>query len=90
MSKQTRIVKVPKPSPQSFNMHRSLEKNALLMTQVTHFKEVEKDLPPDKHTGIALHEIRTEAQAAEYIKRMTSRLHAQAPKRPLAPKKEDA
>ncbi len=84
MSKQTRIVKVPKPSAKSFNMHRPLEKNALLMTQVKHFKEVEKDLPPEKHTGIALHEIRTEAQAAEYIKRMTTRLHA------LTPKKEGA
>ena len=81
MEKPTRIVKVPKPSSQSFNMHRPLAKNALLVNQVAHFKELEKELAPEHHTGIHVDDIKTEAQAAEYIRKMTVKLHRPAPRK---------
>jgi hypothetical protein len=33
------------------------------------------DLPPEQRTGIDIRTIRTEGQAAEYIKQVTTRLH---------------
>jgi hypothetical protein len=47
----------------------------LLQSQVKHFRDLEKDLPLDQQTGIAIDSIITEAQAAEYIRRMTNRFH---------------
>jgi hypothetical protein len=47
----------------------------LLQNHVKHFREPEKDLPPDQQTGIPLDSITTEGQAAEYIRRMTMKLH---------------
>lgn len=70
------VIRVPKPNrKQSYQPHRLLGKNVLLQNQVKHFKELEKDLPAQHQTGIRHEEIRTEAEAAQYIRRMTEKLH---------------
>ena len=45
--------------------------NALLLAQVQHLREAEKGLPPDYHSGIFSHAIRTEGEVAEYVKSVT-------------------
>ena len=62
MSRSKRVVSVPHPAPGSFNQDRPLLQNTLLLNQVKHFQEIERSLM-------------TEGQAAEYIHRMTARLH---------------
>ncbi len=69
------VVHVPKPSPSAFDKNRPLERNLLLKKQVEHFREVEKRLEPEHHTGIDHAAIRTEGQAADYIRKMTAHLH---------------
>jgi hypothetical protein len=72
---QPPVIRVPKPSRSSYQPNRPLSKNSLLQNHVKHFRELEKDLPPDQQTGIPLDSITTEGQAAEYIRRMTMKLH---------------
>ena len=69
------VIRVPKPARSSYQPHRLLGKNKLLQNQVKHFHELEKRLPPEQQTGIALESIQTEGHAAEYIRRMTEKLH---------------
>ena len=47
------VIRVPKPSRSSYQPHRLLSKNTLLLNQVKHFKALEKDFPPEHQTGIA-------------------------------------
>ena len=47
----------------------------LLQSQVKHFHEMEKQLPAEHQTGMPLASIKTEAHAADYIRRMTAKLH---------------
>jgi len=69
------IVRVPRTSRSSYQPDRPLEKNVLLQSQIRHFREIEKDFPPEEQTGITLDSIRTEGQAAEYIGRVTRKIH---------------
>jgi len=76
MAEQPPIIRVPRPNrSKSYQPHRPLAKNVLLQNQVKHFKELEKHLPPEHHAGMPHEEILTEAKAAEYIKRMTRKIH---------------
>lgn len=68
-------VRVPKPSPDSFNKNRPVSKNALLENQVKHFHELETRLLEQLQNGIRFEDVRTEGDAAEYIRRMTAILH---------------
>jgi hypothetical protein len=72
---QPLVIHVPKPARSSYQPHRPLSKNTLLQSQIKHFRELEKDLPPEHQTGIPFDSIDTEGRAAEYIRRMTERLH---------------
>jgi hypothetical protein len=49
--------------------------NALLLAQVQHLREAEKSLPPDYHSGIFSHAIRTEGEVAQYVKAVTEAIH---------------
>ncbi len=49
--------------------------NALLLAQVQHLREAEKNLPPDYHSGIFSHAIRTEGEVARYVKSVTEAIH---------------
>jgi hypothetical protein len=68
-------IRVPKPSASSFNKDRPVSKNALLENQVKHFHELEMNLLEKLQTGIRYEDVRTEGDAAEYIRRMTAILH---------------
>jgi hypothetical protein len=68
-------VRVPKPSSKSFDKNRPIAKNALLENQVKHFHELEISLLKQLQTGIRFEEVRTEGDAAEYIRRITAILH---------------
>jgi hypothetical protein len=74
----TNRVLVPKPARTSFNKERPLVRNTLLKNQVDHFRELEKRLLAELATGIQYDAVKTEGQAAEYIKKMTTILHPQA------------
>ncbi len=69
------VIKVPKPSRAAYNPNRPLGKNALIKAQVEHFKEAESQFPEHLKTGIAEAEIRTEGEAADYIRRVTRAIH---------------
>jgi hypothetical protein len=69
------VIVVPKPAPGSYDPNRPLSKNTLLLHQVRHFQEVEQRLPEEEQTGHAPESITTEGQAAEYLRKMTAKLH---------------
>jgi hypothetical protein len=73
-------IRVPKAPRSAYNPNRPLEKNTLLLNQVRHFREVEKTLPPEQQSGIDFDSIKTEAQAAQYIHKLTSVLHPKVKK----------
>jgi hypothetical protein len=75
MAKDSQVIRVPKPARSSYQPHRPLARNLLLQNHVKQFHEMERQLPPEQQTGIAVHAIETEGQAAEYIRRMTEKLH---------------
>ena len=68
-------IHVPKPAQKSFNKERRLDGNALLKNQVDHFHSMEKKLLADLETGIQYQDVKTEGQAAAYIRKMTEILH---------------
>ena len=78
MDEPSNIIRVPKPSPASFNPDRPLDplnKHSLLASQVRHCREIEEKLPPQKGAAKKFQTIQTEGQAAEYIRHVTLRLH---------------
>ncbi|MGO9241406.1 MAG: alkaline phosphatase family protein [Bryobacteraceae bacterium] len=71
-----RTVAVPRPSPTAMNRDRPL--STLLQDQIQHLHKAELTLPPNQQTGVDVHSIATESQAADYFQKVTSRLHVQA------------
>ncbi len=71
----SKIVPVPKPSRGAYNPDRSLHENALVRAQVRHFAEADKQLPAELQTGIDASSIKTEGEASEYIRRVTTAIH---------------
>lgn len=70
------VIKVPKPPRSAINKDRLI--SSLLKSQIAHLQEVEKQLPPEQRTGVDINSIKTEGQAAEYIREITAVLHPQA------------
>jgi hypothetical protein len=68
-------IRVPKTPRDSYRPHTPLHKNTLLQAQVRAFRQAEKDLPPEHRTNIPMESIRTEADAANYIGRVTRKIH---------------
>jgi len=75
------VVYVPKPSPASFDKNRPLARNLLLQAHVQHIHEAESHLPPERQSGIDPGSIRTEGEAADYIRRVTYALHPEGARR---------
>jgi|SRR4051794_11494660 hypothetical protein len=76
------LIPVPKPSKRAINPDRAA--NALLLAQVSHLQHAERRLPLRYRSEIYTHAIRTEGEAAEYIRAVTEaihRAHADAEKR---------
>ena len=71
------LVEVPQPAPGSYNPNRPLSKNTLLLHQVRHFQLLEQTLPKNRRSGHDHQTIVTEGDAAEYLRKMTARLHPQ-------------
>src|SRR3981189_2514407 len=67
------IIKVPKPPRSAFDKNRPV--SALLKNQIVHLQEAEFRLPARQQTNIYINKIKTEGEAAEYIRQVTARLH---------------
>ncbi len=78
------VISIPKPARRSYDPARSLDKNLLIKAQVQHFHEVDRHLPDELQTGIDPDSVRTEGEAAEYIRTVTERLHGLGERREKA------
>jgi hypothetical protein len=70
-----KVVPVPKPRRAAYNPDRPLGANALVKAQVNHFEEANKHLPAELQTGIDAASIRTESEASDYIRKVTTAIH---------------
>jgi hypothetical protein len=77
MATTSNVIRVPKPSGKSFNPHRLVKGNALLLNQLKHLHGRESEIPPGQRTAIDFDKM-TEGQAADYIRKMMTVLHPQA------------
>lgn len=66
-------IHVPRPSTQVMNPDRPI--NALLLAQVEHLQHAERRLPLRYRSEIYTHAIRTEREAARYIRQVTEAIH---------------
>lgn len=76
------LIPVPKPSKKAMKPDRAA--NALLLAQVSHLQHAERRLPLSYRSKIYTHAIKSEREAAEYIREVTEaihRAHADAEKR---------
>lgn len=93
------VIPVPRPSPKAMDPDRVA--NALLLAQVEHLQHAERRLPLRYRSTIYTHAIRTEGEAARYIREVTEAIHAahadadadrskrkRAPKRSQSPSKK--
>jgi len=67
------IIPVPKPSKNAMNPYRPI--NCLLLAQVEHLQHAERRLPLKYRSEIYTHAIRTEGEAARYIREATEAIH---------------
>src|SRR3954451_14599493 len=74
------IIEVPQPAPGSYDPNRPVSKNTLLLHQVRHFQLLEQTLPMSFRSGHVHQAIVTEGNAAEYLQKMTAKLHSKKPK----------
>jgi hypothetical protein len=87
------VIQVPRPSKNAMNPDRPV--NALLLAQVEHLQHAERRLPLRYRSEIYTHAIKTEGEAAVYIREVTEAIHkahadaaALRAKRARRPKKE--
>jgi len=77
-------IRVPIPPTSAFNKDRPA--GCLLQAQLRHFHHAESArLPKEKHDGRRPEDIRTEAEAAAYIAKITKLLHPQRRRKPRPP-----
>ena len=67
-------IHVPRPDVKSA-MDPNRPVNALLKAQIQHLREAEKNLPLRHRTDIYANAIKTEGEAAEYIRQVTEAIH---------------
>jgi hypothetical protein len=67
------LIPVPKPPKSAMNPDRPL--STLLKSQVEYLQEAEFRLPVKMQTNIYINSIKTEGEAADYIRRVTEALH---------------
>jgi hypothetical protein len=67
------FIPVPRPKKSAHNPDRPV--SALLVTQMQHLHEAERNLPLKYRTDIYINAIRTEGEAAEYIREVTEAIH---------------
>lgn len=69
------VIKVPKPPDSAMNPDRPV--SSLLKNQIIHLQEAEFRLPAHRQSNIYINDIKTEGEAAEYIRQVTAQLHPQ-------------
>jgi hypothetical protein len=67
------LIHVPRPR-NAMDPNRPV--NALLKAQMLHLHDAESKLPVRHHTDIYINAIKTEGEAANYIRRVTEAIHA--------------
>ena len=67
------IIPVPRPSKSAMNPDRPA--NTLLLSQVQHLREAERELPLRYRTEIYVKAITTEGEASRYIREVTEAIH---------------
>jgi hypothetical protein len=67
------VIHVPRPSKNAMNPDRPV--NALLLAQIQHLQDAERRLPLRYRSEIYTHAIKTEGEAAAYIKAVTEAIH---------------
>lgn len=67
------IIAVPRPSRNAMNPDRPV--SSLLLAQIRHLQHAERRLPLRYRTEIYTHAIRTEGEAARYIREVTKAIH---------------
>jgi hypothetical protein len=67
------VIHVPRPSKNAMNPDRPV--NALLLAQIEHLQHAERRLPPRYRSEIYTHAIKTEGEAAVYIREVTEAIH---------------
>src|SRR5258708_5843846 len=66
-------IHVPRPSKKAMDKNRPA--NALILAQVLHLQHAERQLPLRYRSEIYTHAIRTECDAAAYIREVTTAIH---------------
>src|SRR5438309_9147716 len=80
------VIHVPRPSKEAMDPDRPA--NALLLAQVSHLQHAERQLPLRYRSDIYTHAIKTEGEAAAYVREVTEAIHqahADAAKRRAKP-----
>jgi hypothetical protein len=67
------MIHIPRPARKAMNPDRPI--NALLLAQVEHLQHAERRLPLRYRSEIYTHAIRTEREAARYIREATEAIH---------------
>lgn len=67
------IISVPRPRKKTMNPNRPV--SSLLSAQVEHLQHAERRLPLRYRSEIYTHSIRTEGEAARYIREVTEAIH---------------
>jgi hypothetical protein len=67
------VIKVPKPPRSAYDPGRPV--SSLLKVQMEHLLEAEKRLPVHHHSGIYVNAVKTEGEAAAYIRAVTDAIH---------------
>jgi hypothetical protein len=74
------VIEVPRPAATTINKNRPISE--LIKAQLQHFRHAESArLPKHKRSDVKIEEIRTEAEAAKYIREITHLLHPQRRKK---------
>jgi len=83
------VIKVPKPPKSAYDPGRPV--SSLLKMQMEHLLVPEKRLPVRHHSGIYINAIKTEGEAAAYIRAVTEAIHdahAEAERARRAPRRK--
>lgn len=70
------VIRVPKTPASAMNPDRPI--SGLLKNQIVHLQHAEFRLPARDQTNIYINKIKTEGEAAEYIRQVTAKIHPEA------------
>ena|ERR1700756_971079 len=83
------LIRVPKPPRSAYDPDRPV--SSLLKSQIDHLREAESKLPLRYRSELYVKAVRTEGEAAEYIREVTEAIHEaheEAQRRRSAPKRK--